>query len=160
MKTIQRYICKKCKVQFFNESSVCSSCGRDTQIDYDSSYVDGHDAKKILNELFEIFPVGFKMNNQTIKDLPAMLTKLVKEGIETYECLDKYMIHINGLQGEYSKLEQERDEAIKLLEEYSLNISDDDLKILTDSNRMGAISMTSARREIRRRELTNRIKKL
>ena len=66
---------------------------------------------------------------------------------------------VNDLYKFARKLERERDEAIKMLEEYSLNVSDDDLKILTDSNRMGAISMVSAKREIRRREIVNRIKK-
>jgi len=30
MKTIQRHICKKCKVQFNSESSVCPSCDEET----------------------------------------------------------------------------------------------------------------------------------
>jgi len=57
------------------------------------------------------------------------------------------------------KLERERNEAIKMLEEYKLQYSDHELKILaTCRNGMGELFPASAQREINRREIVNRIK--
>jgi hypothetical protein len=79
---------------------------------------------------------------------------------ERDSCLKQYddlLLLLGKTQDRMFDAEHYLDEAIKMLEEYHMNVSDDELETIVCSNKFGSISKQAAKREIRRREIINTV---